>query len=64
MSLAALSQAPGSAIGTVERIVSAMPQPKRPGTTAKQAPKAEGGAATDKPKTAGGLPVVPEKKIP
>ena len=33
--MANLYQTPGSAIGTVERIVSALPQPKRPNTTAK-----------------------------
>ena len=41
-SLSNLNQVPGSAIGTVERIVSALPQPKRPGTTAKAAPKKDG----------------------
>lgn len=61
-SYAALSQVPGSAIGTVERIVSALPQPKRPGTTAKPAAPKEGQPATT-PGVKSALPVL-EKKLP
>ena len=55
-----MSQVPGSAIGTVERIVSAFPQPKKPGTAKPQAKK-EGEAGATGTKSA--LPVL-EKKVP
>lgn len=60
-SLADLSKIPGSAIGTVERIVSALPQPKRPNTTVK---KKEGEAALPVKKSKGALTAIPEKKMP
>lgn len=57
-SIANFQNHPGSAIGTMDRIVSALPQPKRPGTTKKK--EGEEGKAADKPKP--GAPVV--KKLP
>ena len=57
-SVANLNYVPGSAINTVERVVSAFPQPaKRPGTTAKAPPKKEGEVA-DKSKTLSQMPLV------
>ncbi|CDW83748.1 UNKNOWN [Stylonychia lemnae] len=66
-SVANLSQVEGSAIGTVEKIVASLPQPKRPGTTKQPAKKeGEGGVTmTDKKQTTmSALQVIPEKKIP
>ena len=65
-SLANLSNLPGSAIGTMDRIVSALPQPKRPNTTAKAATKKEEGAKGEPAKKATGslTALVPEKKLP
>jgi len=66
-SLANLSNLPGSAIGTMDRIVSALPQPKRPNTTAKAATaKKEEGAKAAEPikKSTGPLTVILEKKLP
>lgn len=51
----------------MDRIVSALPQPKRPNTTAKAAAaKKEEGAKAAEPtkKSTGPLTVIPEKKLP
>lgn len=65
-SLVNLSQAPGSAINTVERIVSAFPQPaKRPGTTAAKMPAKTGDPLTGM-KATGSLSIsgAPPIKLP
>lgn len=61
-SLADLSKIPGSAISTVERIVSALPQPKRPNTTVKK--KESEAAQQPVKKSTGALTAIPEKKMP
>ena len=59
-----MSQVPGSAIGTVERIVSAFPQPKKPGTAKPQAKKeGEVGGNPGATGTKSAFPIL-EKKIP